>query len=194
MKLIVPFNPTKYDPTQSVGNLPVGKHPVIIESSEVKPNKNNDGGYLQLDLRVIDGPLTGATGAYRLHIYHNNAQTSEIANCKLSAVCHAVGVFQGPFDDSDVLHNIPFIVEVGPQKDTQYTEVKKVFDIKGNEPKRGNVSQQPQQPQQPPAAWGGQQHTGDKPAWGGEKPQQPPAAWGGQQPQQTSDKPAWARK
>lgn len=202
-QLIQAFNAQQYDPTQGVGGLPIGKHPVVVDSSEVKPNKENNGGYLQLNLKIIDGPQTGTVGAYRLNLYHSNQQTVEIAHKQLSAVCHVTGVFM--LQDSAQLHNIPFIVEVGPQKnDPQYTEVKKVFDINGNEPGKagqgqapaqpaaaapqGFGQQQPQQPaQQPPAqaAWGapaGQQQApqaapqGNAPAWGQAPAQQPAQA------------------
>lgn len=214
MQLIQAFNAQQYDPSQGVGSLPIGKHPVIVESSEVKANKANDGGYLQLNLRIIDGPQQGTTGAYRLNLYHSNQQTVEIAHRQLSAICHVIGVFQ--VTDSSQLHNLPFLIEVGPQKkDPQYTEVKKVFDMNGNEPGKAGAGtpaaqpqqqqpqggagfgQQPQQPQgQNGGAWGGQpQQPAQQPAgaapWGGQQqPAQQPAqqpqgaAWGGQPAQQ----------
>ncbi|CDN96791.1 member of DUF669 phage protein family [Pseudomonas phage vB_PaeS_SCH_Ab26] len=196
MQLIQAFNAQQYDPTQGVGSLPIGKHPVIVESSEVKANKANDGGYLQLNLRIIDGPQQGTTGAYRLNLYHSNQQTVEIAHRQLSAICHVIGVFQ--VTDSSQLHNLPFLIEVGPQKnDPQYTEVKKVFDMNGNEPGKagaGAPAAQPQQQQpqgQPNGAWGGQQQ---QPA---QQPAQQPqggAAWGGQpaqNPAPQGNQPAW---
>ena len=202
MQLIQAFNAQQYDPTQGVGSLPIGKHPVIVESSEVKANKANDGGYLQLNLRIIDGPQQGTTGAYRLNLYHSNQQTVEIAHRQLSAICHVIGVFQ--VTDSSQLHNLPFLIEVGPQKnDPQYTEVKKVFDMNGNEPGKagagaaawGHQPQQPQQPQQGGAApaggapWGQPQPAGNAPAGNGAP------AWG--QPQQGGAAPAggapWGR-
>ena len=191
MQLIQAFNAQQYDPTQGVGSLPIGKHPVIVESSEVKANKANDGGYLQLNLRIIDGPQQGTTGAYRLNLYHSNQQTVEIAHRQLSAICHVIGVFQ--VTDSSQLHNLPFLIEVGPQKnDPQYTEVKKVFDMNGNEPSKagaGAPAAQPQQQQPQGGAGFGQQPQGQNGgAWGGQPQQQQPAqqpaggaAWGGQQ-------------
>ena len=197
-QLIQAFNAQQYDPTQGGGSLPVGRHPVVIESSEVKANKANDGGYLQLNLKLIDGPQMGTTGAYRLNLYHSNPQTAEIAHRQLSAICHVIGVFN--VQDSQQLHNIPFIVEVGLQKGEEaaqkgYTEVKKVFDINGNEPGKagqGATAAQPQQQQpQGGAAWGGQPaqnpapQGGGQPAWGGQPAQQPaqqqPAQGGGWQ-------------
>ena len=221
-QLLQAFNAQQFDPTQGGGSLPVGRHPVIIESSEVKANKANDGGYLQLKVKLIDGPQMGTTGAYRLNLYHSNPQTAEIAHRQLSAICHVVGVFN--VQDSAQLHNIPFIIEVGLQKGEEaaqkgYTEVKKVFDINGNEPGKagqgaaqaqpqgqGSFSQQQpaQQPQQPQggAEWGQQpaqqpaaQPQGNAPAWGGGQPaqQQPQGAPAGNAPawgQQPAQQPA----
>lgn len=192
MQLIQPFNPMNYDPTQGIGQLPIGKHPVIIESDEVKPTKNNDGGYLQLNLRIIDGPNAGTTGGYRLNLYNNSQQAVEIAHKQLSAVCHVVGVFQ-ILNDCSVLHNKPFLVEVGPQKgDPNYTEIKKVFDINGNEPGKAGQGTQGAQPQQQQGATGGgwqqgggnQQQGGGSPQWGGGNQPQGGAGGGWQQPNQ----------
>lgn len=186
-QLISPFNPSNYNPEQSAGNLPLGKHPVVIESSEVKATKANDGGYVQLNLKVIDGPSAGLTGPYRLHIYNASEKAVASANRQLSAICHVVNVF-GDLTTTDPLHNIPFIVEVVPQKDNpQYTEVSRVFDINGNEPGKAPAGQaQTQQPQQQPTQggagqqWGGQQQQpANNGGWG-----QPPANNGQQQPEQ----------
>lgn len=198
-QLIQAFNAQQYDPTQGGGSLPVGRHPVIIESSEVKANKANDGGYLQLNLKLIDGPQMGTTGAYRLNLYHSNPQTAEIAHRQLSAICHVIGVFN--VQDSQQLHNIPFIAEVGLQKGEEaaqkgYTEVKKVFDINGNEPGKAGQGAPAAQPQQQPAAQGGfgqqqpaAQPQGNAPAWGGGQPAQ-------QQPQGSpaGNAPAWGQQ
>ncbi len=204
-QLIQAFNAQQFDPTQGGGSLPVGRHPLIIESSEVKANKANDGGYLQLNLKLIDGPQMGATGAYRLNLYHSNPQTAEIAHRQLSAICHVIGVFN--VQDSQQLHNIPFIAEVGLQKGEEaaqkgYTEVKKVFDINGNEPGKAGQGAPAAQPQQQPAAQGGfgqqqpaAQPQGNAPAWGGGQPaqQQPQGAPAGNAPawgQQPAQQPA----
>lgn len=142
-KLMEAFNPKSVDPTQGVGQLPIGKHPVVIVAEEIKPNSNNDGGMLVFELQIIDGPAKGATGAYRLNLYNKSAKAAEIAHRQLSAICHVTGQFQlGPQgDDVSVLRAIPFLVEVVPQADTQYTEIKKVYDINGNEPGKAPTNQ-----------------------------------------------------
>lgn len=203
-QLINGFNPMDFDPSQGGGNWPLGKHPVIIESAEVKATKDNTSGYLQLNLRIIEGPNAGHTGAYRLNLYNQSKDAADIAHKQLSAVCHVTQTFQLGQDGKQlaVLFNKPFVIEVGMQKGEEaaqkgYTEIKRVFDMAGNEPgKQGQAApaQQPQgfgqqQQQQPQQSQGGAQ------AWGGAQQQEQPAqqqqaptggqpAWGAAQPQQ----------
>lgn len=213
-QLIAAFNALDFDPSQGGGSMPVGKHPVVISDSEVKATQKNDGGYLELTLSIIDGPQKGTTGAYRLNLYNATPKAVEIAQRQMSALCHAINVFQ--ITDTRAMHNIPFIVEVGLQKGEDaaakgYTEVKKVFDINGNEPGKAPAAGQQQQPQngfaqQQPNGFAQQQQQAPQqqqqaaPAaggWGQQQPQQQPqpqqqqapqqqqgAAWGGGQPQQ----------
>jgi len=179
------FNPQQFDPTQGTPQLPVGKHPVVISGSEIKANNKNDGGYLQLDLTIIDGPSKGSTGAYRLNLYHTNQMTVEIAHRQLSAVCHAVGYLQ-PFQDSSVLHNLPFIVEVGLQNTEEgkakgYTQVVKVYDKNNNEPGKSVTPAQAQPVQGPQGGgWGGAPQNQQQAPQPGQ-----PGGWGNQgaQPQ-----------
>ncbi len=197
------FDANQWDPTQSAGQLPIGKQPVVIKSSDVKAARSNENnGYIQFNLEVIDGPNKGATGPYRINLYNSNQQTVEIAHRQMSALSYVTGVFN--VQNTEQLHDIPFIADVQPQKkEPQYTEVKKVYDINGNEPgKQGQQAAQPQaapapqqaapqqQQQQAPAAnagWGnvpqqqttqpaapeGQQAGGAAPAWGNQQQQAP---------------------
>lgn len=185
------FDANNFDPTQSAGMLPIGKHKVVVDSSELKETTAKDGGYLQLNLKVIEGPQAGATGPYRLNLYNKSTQAVDIANKQFSAVCHVTGVFV--VQDSSMLHNKPFMVEVGLQKpdpskpEVKYTEVKKVFDVAGNEP--GKAAQAPAAVQQPAATTPAfaqpnavppiaQQPAATAPAWGA----QPAATVPGGQP------------
>ena len=127
-KLQEAFDATTVSPDQGIGQLPVGKHIVTIIESDMKPTKNGDGYYLQLDLEIAEGPLAGTTGAYRLNLYNSSEKAVAIAQRQLSAICHAIQVFQ--IEDSEELHGFPFMVEVAQQKDDEkYTEVKRVFPI-----------------------------------------------------------------
>lgn len=211
MQLQTPFDANTVDPSQSQGQLPIGKHKVIIESSEGKENNQGTGGYLQLNLKIVEGPNAGQTGADRLNLYHNNQDAVQIAKRHLSAYCHVTGVFV--VQNSQQLHGIPFIVEVAPQKkEPSRTEVVRVYDINGNEPGKASAGQQPTaqapaqtQPQvsapsapaagqwaQPPAQAPVAQPE-VAPAQGGWAPQAPAQAPAGQQqaPAQTGAMPPW---
>lgn len=136
-QLMNPINIAGIDPTQSVGQFPVGKHPVVIFADEVTATKDQANGMLILNLRIIDGPNMGQEGAYRLNLYHQNQVTCQIAHKQFAAVCHAVGQPGFHNNTTESLWNIPFVIEVGLQKapnPENYTEIKKVFDMNGNEP------------------------------------------------------------
>lgn len=207
-ELLQPFDALQYDPSQSVGNLPVGKHPVVIDSVEVKAVKDNaQNGYIEFTLRITDGPQVGCTGAYRINLYNQNPTTVAIAQKQLSALCHVIGTYQ--VKNLQVMCGKPFFVEVGPQKnDPTYTEVKKVFDVNQNEPKRGQAPTAAQQqqpwgsgaPQQqatpsPMAAQETQPQANSAPPWGqqqaapAEQPSQQQAPVQQSAPQQSA--PAW---
>lgn len=188
-QLMQAFDATKFDPSQGLPQMPVGKHPVVITNDEIKPTKDNSGGYLELTLAIIDGPSKGMQGAYRLNLYNQSQQAVEIAHRQFSAICHVTGVYQ--VTDGRQLHNIPFVVEVGLQKDADaaakgYTEVKRVFDRNGNEPGKagqGQPAAQPAAQATPQAAPAGQ------PAWG-----QPAAAAPQAAPQAAPNAaPAWGQ-
>lgn len=186
MQLPQAFNAQQHDPTQLAGGqLPIGKHLVVVDSSEVKANKANDGGYIELSLKIVEGPNAGQTGAYRLNLYHSNPVVVEIANKQFSAVCHVTGVYN--VTDSQQLHGIPFMIEVGPQKTKpEYTEVKKVFDAAGNEP--GKAGQAPAAAPAQASAPAGQWGAPAAPA----QPAQAPAAWGAPAQAQPAQAPAQA--
>lgn len=190
MQLQNSFNPMDHDPTQSgMGGLPVGKHPVVIKGAELKPTQAGDGGLVEFELEIIDGPSRGSKGAYRLNLYNKSEKAARIAHSQLSALCHVTGQFQLGADGRQlsVLFGIPFVVEVQPQKsDANYTEIVKVYDMGGNEPGKsggaGNAAPQGGQQggQQGGGNWGGQQQAPQ-----GQQPPNPAAGqgWGGQ-PQQ----------
>jgi hypothetical protein len=204
-QLMQTFDARTVDPTQSVGGLPIGRHVVKAVKSELKATKDDSNGYVQYDLMIIDGDHKGEVGAYRLNMYHSNPKTVEIARRQFSALCHVTGVYQ--VSDSNQLLNIPFMVEVGLQKDPNpqgYTEVKKVFDANGNEPGQANRAPASQSAAPaagwsapvanvpPPAADG----AAATPTWGQQpqqQPQQQPAASWTQQGSTTATTPPWGR-
>jgi len=145
-----PFNAHTVEPAgPAVSQLPISGSdgwPVIVSASEFKASKSGNGtnGYLELTLSIIEGEHKGQTGAYRLNLFNENAQTVDIASRQLSAICHVTG--QMMISDSAQLHNIPFRAVVGLQKKAKedapdYTEVKGVLDYSGNRPGQAKPAQ-----------------------------------------------------
>jgi hypothetical protein len=104
------FDATTVDPAAGFELFPVGKYVVQIVGSEMRPTKDGGGQYLWLELDVLEGPLTGRKLFDRLNLVNASAQTVEIAQRTLSAICHATGRLQ--VQDSADLHLIPMIADV----------------------------------------------------------------------------------
>jgi uncharacterized protein DUF669 len=193
------FNANQYQPQYGgAGGLPPGKFKGVIANHTAETTQDNQGGYIALHLTPIEGSLQGQVQVDRLNLHNKSAKAVEIANKQLSAYCHVLGKFQ--FDDFSELHNIPFIFEIGWQKGEEpsetkpqggYTEVKRIFDINGNEPGKAGSGPAPQQqqgfaPPPPPQGFGadtGGQGQGNGQGggnWGGQGQSPPPPP---QQPQ-----------
>jgi pyruvate/2-oxoglutarate dehydrogenase complex dihydrolipoamide acyltransferase (E2) component len=134
------FRAADYDPTQGAGSMPVGQHPVIIKEYKIEPTKNGDGGMLVLTLEVIDGPSKGVTGPHRLNLWNPSEAAARIAHSQLSAICHAVGVAELQDEITPILGR-PFQVVVTTQpQNEKYTQVSKILNMQGQEPKRGEFA------------------------------------------------------
>lgn len=139
------FNAHGIDPSQGVGQLPIGRHLVEVIRTEIKANQANTGGYLMFTVSIVDGPNAGLEGAHRFNLYNASEEAKNIAQRQFSAVCHVTGIME--VQDSDQFLGARYFVEVGIQKGEEakekgYTEIKKVYDIHGNEP--GKQGQAPQ--------------------------------------------------
>ena len=144
MQLSEPVDPNTTPPESGGGGgLPVSDangHVVIIVDDEQKMTSAADGSwFLQLNLRIVEGPSAGVEGCDRLNLNNQSAQAVEIARRRISTIAHAVGWLQ-PISVTNVLHNKPFRVVVGYQKGKEadgYTEIKKVLDVSGGKPGAG---------------------------------------------------------
>lgn len=166
------FDATQYEPATMSTQLPISGPeglPVIIISSSEEETKDKTGGYLKLNLSVIEGEHHGSMGVYRLNIFSQSEQAKEIAFKQLSAICHVTGIMQITNDGQvgcPLLHNIPFRVVTGYQKkpagwkegDALYTEVKGVLTIDGKTAGKGSAAPTAQA-NVPPANWSNQAPT-----------------------------------
>lgn len=139
-----PFDARQVEPSSFAPPPVYGDYHVQIVDAEAKPTTDQTGGYLQLDLLILDpGPYLNSKIPYRLNLFNKMQQTVEIAYRQLSAVCHVVGVFN--VQDARQLMNIPFIATIGPQKDNpQYANVFAVKDLHGNIPGKAATQAVPQ--------------------------------------------------
>ena len=96
--------PANFDP------LPEGKYQVVMSASAMKPTKDANGAYLELELTVIDGPYSNRKVWARLNLDNPSAAAVKIARQQLSALCRAVGVLT--INDSAELHNRPLLIYV----------------------------------------------------------------------------------
>lgn len=140
------FDATQIAPNQGAPSHPVGKFPAFIASTEVKPTKENNGFYLQLNYKTQAGDIP-----QRFNLWNANPQAVTIANGQLSAVCHATGIYRIQSADASELRNAQLMIEVREQKgNTGYTEVARVYDRNGNEPGKAQGGPSPAPAQQPP--------------------------------------------
>lgn len=144
------FNAREHEPQQGRSAHPVGnKIPVTITNRQIVPTKSQDGGMLVITFTSSEGEID-----MRYNLWNPNQQAVDIANKQLSALCHATGVFNvsgGQGGIAPELQNARLLIDVGNQKQseedakagkTPYVEVKKIYDINGNEP--GKAANGPQ--------------------------------------------------
>jgi hypothetical protein len=108
------FDANQVEPTSGKDPIPAGKYVAAIAVSELKPTKNGNGQYLELEYQVLEGEHKGRKVWSRHNLHHPNAQTVQIARGELSAICRAVGVM-APKDSAE-LHNLPLTVTVKVKK------------------------------------------------------------------------------
>lgn len=191
------FDATQVEPNVGAPPpLPTDWYNVIITDSENKQTKDKNGAFLELTLKVLDGPYSGRQVWDRLNLWNQNEVAVEIARKTLSAICHATGVFQ--VSDSKALHGIPLMARV-VEKDASGgydagNDVKGYAKIGEKESKNGQgIKLEPRNGGRPQGSAAAPAAPGNGPTftppWGGgasaaapTPPQAPPAGWGSAPP------------
>jgi len=174
------FDANQFEPRQSAGGHPVGnKFPFEISHTEVKPTKDGTGGMFVVTFTTPAGQID-----YRYNLFNQSAKAVEIAHGQFSALCRAVGRYQVDFNnDGAILRGAKGCLDVNYQKGEEptaerpeggYVEVKKIYDVNGNEPGKAPAQAAPAQ---------GFANQGPAPAAGQVLQQQSGGGWGnGAQP------------
>lgn len=151
------FNAAEVDPSQQAAQFPVGVHTGIIIDGKREATKNDaNSGMMVFTIKIVDGPLTGTQGAYRLNLWNASEVAKGIAQKQLSALCHVTGAYHLSTQNGAELFNRPFKFQVSQQKNNpEYTQIDGVFLADGSTPKwiatqPPGQAQQPQQPAQQP--------------------------------------------
>lgn len=141
------FNAMNVKPATMGGSaIPVSDnfgHLVIIYDDETLPStKDPNNGVLNLKVKIIEGEHNGLEGVYRINYFfmgqdQNSITTKRIADAQLSAICHAVNVYN-PKTVAE-LYNKPFRIVVELQKGEEaaekgYTQIKGVLCADGGIP------------------------------------------------------------
>lgn len=100
--------------SNNYGPMPAGQYEMMIVKSDTKPTKAGTGHYLECEMHVISGEHSGRRHWERFNLDNPNAQAVKIAQESLAKLCSAVGVDE--VNDSDELHDTPFIAEIGIDK------------------------------------------------------------------------------
>lgn len=205
------FDARSVKPNQGGTAHPPGMHDFIITNTHLQENKDQTGAMLVVEMTSPVGMIEN-----RYNVINPSPDAVRISNEQLSALCHAVNIFQVAYpktpDGAPVMEMAGHTLrggkgrmEIVPQlgKDGQpngYMKVKKVFDSQGNEPGKALASGTQMQPQQQPAQqanWGNQQpqqqanpqNAAQNPGWSNGPSAQQPAQ---QQPNANPNKPSWA--
>lgn len=187
------FDASAIDPNSAFDPLPAGSYNAIIIDSDMLPTKAG-GQYLKLTFQVIDGPYQNRMFWDQLNLFNSNQTAVDIAQRTLSAICHAVGVYQLPGGDTSVLFNRPLTARLVVKQDPQYGDKN---EVKGYKPMAAMGAQPPQMahaqpPQQAAAPWGQPQQPAQMPA---QQPAPQPIAAPpqNQAAQPATGTPPWAR-
>lgn len=180
------FNSNQYEPNQGLGiHPPVQKAPFTISNTSIKETKDKTGAYLAVELTSQQGVIT-----VNYNIHNQSPKAVEIAYGQLSALCRAVGIYQiDGNNECAALRGGKGLMDVGYQKGEEpdpafpdrkgYTELKRVYDINGNDPSKPASAQQ-----QGNSGFGGQPQQQTAPQNNSAPLQQQPGGGWGQPPQQ----------
>ncbi len=124
------FDAKKVAPQSAFETIPAGRYKLAITASEVKPSTKAGGTLLNLEITVVEGDFKGRKVFDRLNIKNASAKAQEIAQQQLSAICHAIGVYQ--FADSAELHNKVFEGKIGLEPARFDEETKTQYDARNN--------------------------------------------------------------
>ena len=107
------FNVDEAPDSQDFTVMPAGDYTAMVTASELLSNKAGTGSYLKLELTVIDEKYAGRKLYENLNLDNPSAQAVEIARGTLKKIAIACGKGSGVVNESEELHDIPMVINVG---------------------------------------------------------------------------------
>ncbi len=104
------FNANDVPDRQDFTPVPGGRYRIMTTASDMKPTKDGNGNYLQLEYDIQAGEHAGRKLFERLNLDNQNQTAVDIAYRTLGEICKAVGKLQ--ITDSSELHNIAMDCDV----------------------------------------------------------------------------------
>lgn len=92
MGILDGFNANDVAPSVGFAPIPEGTYNCMTQTAVEKPTKDGSGIYLEIELKIVDGPSQGRKFFHRFNLKNRNAQAVQIARGELSAFCRAIGV------------------------------------------------------------------------------------------------------
>ena len=157
------FDPAKHEEMADFSALPAGEYMAHITASEMKPTKNKQGQYLQLEFTVDSAGFTGRKTWTRLNLVNASENAVSMAERELKSICDALGL--GPITQTEPLHGKPLIIKLKVEPaSAQYGESNSIVAYK----KAGNSISDTGGQQTVPGMetqTQAQAHEQDKPSW-----------------------------
>lgn len=148
---------TTVDPSQGFSPVPPGDYKLIVAESDYVPTKDETGMRLTLTMQIVEGEYEGKKIFEGLNLKNKSEEAEKIAWSQYSALVKALKLKHKP-EDSEELHDIPFMATVGIQASPGYEPrnvIKKyIFDngkkaadattsVAGTKPAKKNGSTKP---------------------------------------------------
>ena len=105
--------------------LPVGSYRAEFVASEIKATKSGSGQYIEFQGALLDGEHQGRRFWDRINLWNDNQQAVQIARRTFADMCEACG--KGAIEDTDELHQIPFVLKVRMQKNKVTGEMQNAY-------------------------------------------------------------------
>lgn len=146
------FDAARYQPLQELPRHPIGtKFQAQIVDTTEGPNKENTGRNFSVTFQTQHGKIPK-----NYSYLHTNGRTTEIAHQQMAALCYAIGIqFIDLNQDGANIRGAWCLIDVTEQKNADYNQVSKIYDMQGNEPGKGPgpAPAPAPAPQQPPAGY-----------------------------------------